>query len=204
MRFGKKLLAAIERGEWVRRRGWERWHRIRAGENGFFVDERGFVESLVPADVISTDWVIVRKKSKAPKTCVADGRRYEPIETMPVVGDRIEHPDNAGRADAESLWRTVEKLLDPDTTTRWYVEAGGGTSTLDKYGYGWRILKRRNVFTDPKPGDVIGRDHLTMEVRFVDAETVLFRWNSSSFGAFSRETWAALATVGWTVRKLGS
>lgn len=70
--------------------------------------------------------------------------------------------------------------------------------------FGSRILKRRNVFTDPKLGDVIGRDHLTMEVRFADAEAVMLRWNDGSFRAFSRGGWAARADSGWTVQKLGA
>lgn len=66
MRFGKKLLAAIERGEWVRRRNWYEGLKMRRGDEGFFVDEMGYAV-VVPVDaaaVLATDWVIVRKKSK--------------------------------------------------------------------------------------------------------------------------------------------
>lgn len=197
MRFGKKLIEAIERGEWVRRRSWPKGHKMRSCTGAFFVDERGFVESLVPADVISKDWVIVRKKSKAPK---ADDPRYEPIETMPIVGDKVAHPNDGGRH--PSL--TVEKILEAGDAHRWVVKANGTACSLNKSGAGWRILKRRNVFTDPKLGDVIGRDHLTMEVKFVDAEAVMLRWNNGSFCAVVRESLPSYATVGWTVRKLGS
>lgn len=159
MKFGKKLLAAIERGDWV---------------------------------------IVRRKKRKAPK---ADDPRYEPVETMPIVGDKVEHPDDD---DGGCPPLAVERILEAGDTRRWRVEAGGATCSLFKDGCGWRILKRRNVFTDPKPGDVIGRGHLTMEVRFVDAEAVMLRWNDVSFCAVSRETWAAYAATGLTVRKLGA
>jgi len=61
-----------------------------------------------------------------------------------------------------------------------------------------------NVFTDPKPGDVIGKIGMTMEVRFVDAEAVMLRWNVGPPTATSREIWAAYATSDWTVQKLGA
>ncbi|GIK30245.1 MAG: hypothetical protein BroJett007_33830 [Chloroflexota bacterium] len=203
MRFGTKLLAAIERGEWVRIRSWYNGLKIRNGDEGHFVDGTGCDVTLEAAEVLSNDWVIVRKKRKAP---VADGRRYEPIETMPIVGDRIEHPDNAGKADAESLRHTVKEILEAEATHRWRVEADSAACSLDKSGYGWRILKRRNVFTDPKPGDVVGRAGATVEVRFVETGVVLLllRWNSGQHTATSRESWAAYAASGWTVRKLGS
>jgi len=198
MRFGKKLLAAIERGEWVRMRSWPNGLKIRNGDEGRFVDETGAEITLDSTEVLATDWVIVRrKKSKAPK---ADDPRYEPVETMPIVGDKVAHPNDGGRH--PSL--TVEKILEAGDAHRWVVKASGTACSLNKSGAGWRILKRRNVFTDPKPGDVIGRDHLTMEVKFVDAEAVMLRWNNGSFCAVVRESLATYATVGWTVRKLGS
>lgn len=200
MRFRKKLLAAIERGEWVRRRRWPKEHKIRESGGGGFVDETGRDVTLDAADVLADGWVIVRKKRKAPKTCVADDPRYEPVETMPVVGDKVAHPSDSGKCPP----LTVEKILEAEATLRWRVEADSAACSLDKSGYGWRILKRRNVFTDPKLGDVIGRDHLTMEVKFVDAEAVMLRWNSGPPTATSRETWAAWADTGWTVRKLGA
>lgn len=200
MRFGKKLLAAIERGEWVRLRSWPKGFKIRDDKEGFFVDEKGFAASLAPAAVLSNDWVIVRKKSKAPKAPKADDPRYEPIETMPVVGDKVAHPDDDGGHPPLA----VERILEVGDTRRWRVEAGGATCSLFKDGYGWRILKRRNVFTDPKPGDVIGRSDVTLEVKFADAEAVLFRWNDGSFCAVGRENWSSYAVLGWTVRKLGA
>ena len=202
MRFGKKLLAAIERGEWVRRRNWHEGFKMRKGDEGFFVDEMGYAVA-VPVDaaaVLATDWVIVRKKSKAPNAPVADDPRYEPVETMPVVGDKVAHPNDGGRH--PSL--TVEKILGAGDAHRWRVEAGGSACSLNSNGYGWRILKRRDVFTDPKPGDVIGRANVTLEVKFADAEAVLFRSNRGNFNAVSRETWAACAAVSWTVQKLGA
>lgn len=200
MRFGKKLLAAIERGEWVRRRNWHKGFKMRKSRGGCFVDEEGLIGSVGATEVLAKDWVIVRKKAKAP---VADGRRYEPIETMPIVGDRIEHPDNVGEADAESLRQTVHAIQEHGSDYLWVVEANG-LASLGSEGYGWRILKRRNVFADPKPGDVIGRAGATLEVRFVDTDAVLFRWNSGSFCAVGSETWASHAASGWTVRKLGA
>lgn len=200
MRFGKKLLAAIERGEWVRRRSWPKWRKIRSGVEALFIDKEGRVAVLGAATVLADDWVIVRKKSKAPKAPVADDPRYEPVETMPVVGDKVAHPSDSGKCPP----RTVEKILEAEATHRWRVEANGRDIALFKGGYGWRILKRRNVFTDPKPGDVIGRAEATLEVKFADAEAVLFRSNRGHSNAVSRETWAAYATVGWTMRKLGS
>ena len=198
MRFGKKLRAAIERGEWVRRRSWHKGFKMRKRDEGFFVDERGFIASLGPADIFATDWVIVRRKAR--KARKADDPRYEPVETMPIVGDKVAHPNDGGRY--PSL--TVEKILEAGDAHRWVVKANGTACSLNKSGAGWRILKRRNVFKDPRLGDVIGRDHLRAEVRFVDAEVVMLRWNNGSFCAVVRESLATYATVGWTVRKLGS
>lgn len=201
MRFGKKLIEAIERGEWVRRRSWPKGLKMRKGAGDFFVDEEGFATSLTPTDIFATDWVIVRKKAKAPVAPKANGPRYEPIETMPVVGDKVEHPDDDGGGCPPLA---VERILEAGDIRRWRVEAGGATCSLFKDGCGWRILKRRDVFTDPKPGDVIGKADATVEVRFADAEAVMLRWNSGPPTATSRETWAAYAASGWTVRKLGS
>lgn len=195
MRFGKKLLAAIERGEWVRRRSWLKGFKMRRSDDGRFIDKEGRVVVLSAATVLATDWVIVRKKSKAP---VADDPRYEPVETMPIVGDKVAHP-NGGPGDVA----TVEKILGAGDAHRWRVEADSAARSLNKSGYGWRILKRRNVFADPKPGDVIGQAGTTLEVRFADAEAVMLRWNSGNFAAYSRKNWAAFADSGWTVRKLG-
>ncbi len=205
MRFRKKLLAAIERGEWVRMRSWLNGLKIRKGDDGRFVDETGAEITLDATEVLAKDWVIVRKKSKAPKAPkapVADEPRYEPIETMPIVGDRVAHPDDDGGCPPLA----VERILEVGDTRRWRVEAGGATCSLFKDGCGWRILKRRNVFTDPKPGDVIGRADATLEVRFVETGVVLLllRWNSGQHTATSRESWAARAAAGWTVQKLGA
>lgn len=196
MRFGKKLLAAIERGEWVRMRSWLNGLKIRNGDEGSFVDETGAEITLNAAAVLADDWVIVRKKSKAPK---ADDPRYEPVETMPVVGDKVAHPNDCGKYPP----LTVEEILEAVDTHHWLVAANGIACSLNKSGAGWRILKRRNVFTDPKPGDVIGRAGATLEVRFADAEAVMLRWSDGHF-ATAREDWAAYAASGWTVRKLGS
>lgn len=202
MRFGKKLLAAIERGEWVRRRSWHEGFKMRKGDEGFFIDKEGRVAVLGAATVLATDWVIVRrKKRKAPKAPKADDPRYEPIETMPVVGDKVAHPSDCGKYPP----LTVEKILEAVDTHHWRVEANGcAACSLNKDGRGWRILKRRNVFADPKPGDVIGKADATVEVRFADAEAVMLRWNSGSFCAVARESLATYATVGWTVQKLGA
>lgn len=196
MRFGKKLLAAIERGEWVRMRSWPKGHKMRKSRRGCFVNEEGLIGGVGATAVLADDWVIVRKKAKAPK---ADDPRYEPVETMPIVGDKVEHPDDDGGCPPLA----VERILEAGDTRRWRVEAGGATCSLFKDGCGWRILKRRNVFTDPKPGDVIGSANATMEVRFVDADVVLAWWSSGHFAAVGRESWAACA-VGWTVQKLGA
>lgn len=200
MKFGKKLLAAIERGEWIRMRSWPKGFKIRKGDGGCFVDEEGLTAVLGAANVLATDWVIVRrKKAKAPKAPKADDPRYEPIEMMPVVGDKVAHPSDSGRYPP----RTVEKILEAEATHRWRVEAGGCDIALLKDGHGWRILKRRNVFTDPKPGDVVGKAGATVEVRFVEADVVLLRWNNGHFST-TREDWAAYAVAGWTVQKLGA
>ena len=147
MRFGKKLLAAIERGEWVRMRSWPKGQKMRKGRGGRFVNEEGLIGGVGATAVLADDWVIVRKKAKAPKAPQApkaDDPRYEPIETMPVVGDRIEHPDNVGEADAESLRRTVRAIQEHGPDHLWVVEADG-LASLGSNGYGWRILKRLNT-----------------------------------------------------------
>lgn len=200
MKFGKKLLAAIERGEWVRMRSWPKGQKMRKGRGGRFVNEEGLIGGVGATAVLADDWVIVRKKAKAPKAPKADDPRYEPIETMPVVGDKVAHPDDDGGHPPLA----VEKILGAGGTHHWRVAANGTACSLNKSGAGWRILKRRDVFTDPKPGDVIGRAEATLEVKFADAEAVLSRSNRGHSNAVSRETWAAYATVGWTMRKLGA
>lgn len=62
---------------------------------------------------------------------------FEPLETMPVAGDLIRHPD-----DLDYTW-VVAEVLTPSCSSLWSVmctnRVGAG---LGKDGYGWRILRR--------------------------------------------------------------
>lgn len=62
---------------------------------------------------------------------------FEPLETMPVAGDRIRHPDSL------DYTFVVLKVLPPSGSSLWSVHCTNGHgASLGRDGYGWRILRR--------------------------------------------------------------
>lgn len=61
----------------------------------------------------------------------------------------------------------------------------------------------RDVFADPRVGDVIARGSISRTVRYVGMDGVAYfeQWpEESCLGAYSRDEWAAFAGAGWTVK----
>lgn len=139
------------------------------------------------------DWVIVRKKPKAPAPCFTEDQ-LEPVGTMPVVGDTVFMPQHAATHYTRGEFIPAEETLEL-RDGYWYTKNGRGPWRHEDL-MAYRILRRpakplRDVFADPRVGDVIetksGSDQYT--VVGVDDRSVTFA--CGAVGKQSREQWAA-------------
>lgn len=176
MRF-EQALRAMRRGETVRRRGWKNKDFHVTVRDGGFVNKYGAC-SFESDDVVLDDWVILRKKKKAPRFSEDE---LEPVGTLPRVGDRVwnAQPEHTG-----ILRESMLTLAKVDGGWAGSVEGnlGGYSLCPQNFKEGHvRIVKRppealRDVFKDPRVGDVVkfnGANLPAETVRYFDGDSVL-------------------------------
>lgn len=197
MKF-EQALRAMRQGEKVRRKCWTGPARYRIVKGQIVISPTGNRADPHHDEVLADDWVIVRKKPKAPAPRYTEDQ-LEPVGTEARVGDIIvameDKAYDIGPARRGDLFDYVGNgLINSRRSFGSTMRSNGWFFSKDEPSL--RILRRpakplRNVFADPRVGDVIelktGADRYTVVA--VDDDRVTFA--CGDVGVQSREVWAA-------------